>query len=1019
MRKISYLLLIILIIFSISNIVLAADIQEQALVTSITSNSYIISKEKKLISRILPKTTIEAIKQEFNVKNSTVHIWDSNGKEEIKQGYIGTGMQIKFDNHETTYIASIIGDTNGDGEIGQFEVSKAIKHVIGLEKHQLTGVNAVSIDVNGDGVINQKDVSILIKYVVYGKLDIGELTKPSAPIISFVSGEEGENGWYTSNVVLKVTKPENSPIPITDMICSITGTNNQEEQIIRDGENITIELEGIYEINCYSLTQMGVKSTVATRTVKIDKTAPISANLMATLKDGNGAPYQFGTPINQNVYLQTTGGEDNISGIKEVTIEATGATKLPKGTKAPVTIENNGTTNIVVTTKNNAGFTSQKNYTIIIDKVVKDPGTVITKLNDQNGELYEENTWTNQDVYVEVQNGGENITTTYQVEGANTISKTSEPTTLTKEGISTITIINEDDGGNVSKRNITVKIDKQAPQKPVLKVTGKKILEDSSWYTSDVHTKMTAIEKSEYAKIKHIEYQLKEMTYDVTKTDIIQNQETLTITEEGIYELTAWAVDEAGNRSEGTTVEIKLDTTNPVAGTLSMYTNNQDGQVYVNNTWTNQSIYVELVEGTDELSGHSNTVYSVIGAEQRENLKDAITITKEGTYTITVTTTDLSGRSSQRIYTIRIDKQKPEAPTLEVIAGEKVDPRNQWYNSNVTVEVIRGNVDKGGSGMSYTTCQILGSAQIEETVIQDHGTIEIPSDGTYEIIAYNYDAAGNKSEGTIITILLDKTAPQNIQISPTQITGTSFHLQISAEEQLSGIDIYQIYVDGGLYQEIERNEQIVECDVINQLSGLHTISVKIKDIAGNESNAETQVNMGRLQAEDIDYIEFMISNFTQTKDGETVNTGAKYIVSDTSISEASKYIQVVSTESDVIGQVAGKTRLVRKDGQVVEEFEYYPENLLLEIAQYSDGSGSLVEHQAQINVANTILTNEDIEEGTNNNANVNITEKQNSDNIFTVNDKKITGTETYTRFIIRQITWNDEKIPFKITSNVI
>ena len=56
MRKISYLLLIILIVFSISNIVLAADIQEQALVTSITSNSYIISKEKKLISRILPKT---------------------------------------------------------------------------------------------------------------------------------------------------------------------------------------------------------------------------------------------------------------------------------------------------------------------------------------------------------------------------------------------------------------------------------------------------------------------------------------------------------------------------------------------------------------------------------------------------------------------------------------------------------------------------------------------------------------------------------------------------------------------------------------------------------------------------------------------------------------------------------------------------------------------------------------------------------------------------------------------------
>ena len=1018
MRKISYLLLVILIISSISNIVLATSGQRQELVTNITSNSYIVSKENKLISRILPKTTIEAVKQEFNVKSSNVHIWDSNGKSEIKQGYIGTGMQIKFDNHETTYIASIIGDANGDGEIGQFEVSKAIKHVIGLEKHQLTGTNAVSIDVNADGRINQQDVSILIKYVVYGKLDIGELAKPTAPIISFVSGEEGENGWYTSNVVLKVTKPKNSPIPITDMICSITGTRNQEEKIIRDGENITIELEGIYEINCYSLTQIGIKSVVATRTIKIDKTAPISANLMATLKDANGVPYSFGTPINQSVYLQTTQGEDNISGIKEVTIEATGATKLPKGTKTPVIIENNGTTNIVVTTKNNAGFTSQKNYTILIDKVIKEPGTIITKLNDQNGELYEENTWTNQNVYVEVQNGGENITTTYQVEGANTISKTSEPTTLTKEGISTITIINEDDSGNVSKRNVTVKIDKQAPQKPVLKVTGNKILEDSNWYTSDVQTKMSASEKTKNAKIKHIEYQLKEMTYDVTKTGIIQNQETLTIVEEGRYELTAWAVDEAGNRSEGTIVQIKLDTTNPVAGTLNMYTNNQEGQVYVNNTWINQSVYVELIEGTDELSGHANTVYTITGTEQKENLKGPITITKEGIYTITVTTTDLAGRTSQRIYTIRIDKQKPEAPTLKVIAGEKSDPRNEWYNSNVTIEVIRGNVDKGGSGISYTTCEILGSTPIQETVIQDHGTIEIPSDGTYEIIAYNYDAAGNKSEGTTMTIQLDKTAPQNIQISPTQITGTSFHLQVFAEEYHSGIAMYQIYIDGGLYQEIEKSEQTIECDVINQLSGLHTISVKVKDNAGNEGSAEIQVNMGRLQVEDIDYIEFAIGNFTQTKEGNIVNSGAKYIVSDTSISKSSKYIQVVSTESEVIGQVAGNIRLVRKDGQIVEQFEYYPENLLLEIAQYSDGSGSSVEHQAQINVANTILTNEDIEEGTNNNANINITEKQNSDNIFTVNDKKITGTETYTRFIIRQITWNEQKIPFKLTSNV-
>lgn len=1018
MRKISYLLLIILIVSSIGSIVLANEAQEPTKINNITSSSYIVSKENLLISRILPKTTIEAVKKEFNVKNSNIHVFDSSGTQEIHQGYVGTGMQIKFDNHETTYIASVIGDINGDGEISQYEVSKAIKHVIGLKKHQLTGVKAISIDVSGNGTIDQKDVSILIKYVVYGRLEIGELTRPAAPTIGVVSGQKGENGWYTSNVVLKVAKPKSSPIPITNMTVSITGATTQEKTIVGDEETISIEQDGTYEINCYSIAQTGVKSVATTQTIKIDKTAPTSANLIATLKEANGTPYSFGTVSNQNVYLQTAGGEDLASGIKEVTIKATGATILPEGTKTPVVIENNGTTNITVTTKNNAGLTTTKNYTIIVDKVVKDPGTIITKLNDQNGELYEEDTWTNQNVYVEVQNGGENITTSYQVEGANKVSKTSEPTTLTQEGISTITIINEDNVGNVSKGTITVKIDKSAPQKPTLTVTGTKTLEESNWYTSDVHVKMEAIQTTENAKIQHIEYQLANEN-GTNRTGILNDKGTLTIVEEGKYELTAYAVDEAGNKSEGETIQIYLDTTDPVAGTMNLYTNSKEGQIYVNNTWTNQNIYAELVDGTDELSGHANTVYTITGPTQKENSKDPMIMTQQGIYTITVTTTDISGRSAQRVYTVRIDKQKPEAPTLEVISGEKADPRNEWYKGKVILETITGTIDEGGSGISHTTCEITGSAQIAETEINDHGTIEIPEDGIYNVTVYNYDIAGNKSDGTTMTIKLDKTAPQNIQIQATETTGTSFHLQISAEEQNSGIALYQIYVDGGLYQEIERNEQIVNCDVINQHSGLHTVSVKVKDVAGNENNAEIQINMGRLAVEEIDYIEFVVSNFSQMKDGNTVTTGAKYIVSDTSISEAAKYIQVATTESGVVGEVAGTIRLVRKDGQIVDKFEYFPENLLLAVAQYSDGSGTIVQHQANINIANTILSNEHIENGIENNANINITEKQNSDNIFTINEQKILGTETYTRFIIKQITWNDQKIPFKITSNIL
>ena len=1024
MRRVTYLLLIVLIILSAGSMALAtnniaASNSERDAVMSITSETYIVSKENLLISRILPQTTIDNVKKSFNVNSSTVHIYDSNGKQEIKQGYIGTGMQIKFDNHQVTYIASVIGDLDGDGEIKQIEVNKLIKHVVGLEKYQLIGVNAVSADVSGDGKITQKDVSILIKYVVYGKLEIEELTKPTAPVIKFVSGTEGKNGWYTSNVVLKVEQPTNSPIAISKMTCEITGTISKEETTIKNDENITIEEEGIYEIKCYSVTQTGVKSILSAKTIKIDKSAPASAILIANLKNESGENYQFNSISNQSVYIRASGGQDSISDIGEVTIEANGATTLPKGTKTPVLIENNGTTEIIVTTENKAGLTTTKSYTVIIDKIIKDPGTVVTKLNDQSGELYTKDTWTNQNVYVEVQNGGENITTTYKVEGANSVEETANPTILDKEGISTITVINKDEFDNISKSSTIVKIDKQAPQKPILKVSGKKILENSEWYTSDVQIKMTGAKENNGSGMKQIEYQLKETKLGGKKEGILSNNEYLTIVEEGMYELTAWVVDEAGNKSEPEIAQIYLDTTNPVAGTMSLYKNDLNGQVYVNNSWTNQNIYAELVEGTDELSGHSTTTYKISGQMQEENSTKPVTITQEGSYIITVTTTDVSGRTSQRIYHIYIDKQKPEAPNIEVIEGTKENARNEWYKSDVVLEVVQGTVDKGGSGISYTTYEVTGNAQIQETGISDHGTIFVRQDGIYTINVYNYDEAGNKSEGTSITVKTDKTAPKDIKIEPRNITGTSFNVQISGVEETSGIMLYQIYVDGGLYKEIETNQTTVNCDVIDQSSDTHTITVNIKDLAGNIGTETIQVHMGRLEMADIDYIEFAVKNFTQTKDGITVASGADFIISDTSISDATKYIQVGSSDSQTIGEIRGTIRLIRKDGSIVDSFEYYPENLLFEIAQYSDGSGSKWEHQANINMANTVLSNQNIEEGNTNSISVNLTGKQNSDNIFYVNDKKILGTKTYTRLIIKQILLNGQKVPFKITSNIL
>lgn len=89
----------------------------------------------------------------------------------------------------------------------------------------------------------------------------------------------------------------------------------------------------------------------------------------------------------------------------EVTIEAQGANELKAGTKFTDCVGKRGKTKLIVSTENEAGLVTKREYTAIIDKQIKRPGSLTLKLNDANGNEYKSNTWTNQNVYMEVVQG--------------------------------------------------------------------------------------------------------------------------------------------------------------------------------------------------------------------------------------------------------------------------------------------------------------------------------------------------------------------------------------------------------------------------------------------------------------------------------------------------------------------------------------------------------------------------------------------------------------------------------------
>ncbi len=113
-------------------------------------------------------------------------------------------------------------------------------------------------------------------------------TAPTGVALEILSGTEGANGWYTSDVVVKTVG--------TDATSGVACTANQ-----------TLVTEGTFEINGECTNGAGLSTDAAPITVKIDKSAPTATLNLAGTVGGNGW-------YTSNV-TATTIGEDDVSGI--------------------------------------------------------------------------------------------------------------------------------------------------------------------------------------------------------------------------------------------------------------------------------------------------------------------------------------------------------------------------------------------------------------------------------------------------------------------------------------------------------------------------------------------------------------------------------------------------------------------------------------------------------------------------------------------------------------------------------
>ena len=498
-----------------------------------------------------------------------------------------------------------------------------------------------------------------------------------------IDGTLGENGWYVSDVKLSVRDVEGvtSTLNITEITRDTSGT----EIIMTSKNNKT----GAVKVTNY--------------TVKVDKTKPTVGELVINGTKGNNGWYK------SDVVFSVVNGNDTLSGHADTISSIASITKDTKGTK------------VIVTTKDKAGNTSTKEYTVKVDKTAPTAGTLTINGEKGSGD------WYLSDVTFTINDGSD--ATSGHAKTTSTHTSVIGETTGTKVVVTTI-----DNAGNTSTREYNIKIDKNKPTEGTLVIDG--TLGENGWYVSDVKLSVKDIEGVTST------LNITEITSDTSGQEVVMTTKN---NKTGAVKVTKYT--------------IKVDKTKPTVGELAI--NGTKG----NNGWYTSDVTFSVKNGSDSTSGHATTTSSITSI-----IKDT-----KGTKVI-VTTKDKAGNTSTKEYIVKVDKTAPTAGTL-TISGTKGS--GDWYLSDVTLTVNNGSDSTSGHAKTTSThTSVSGNTSGTKVVVTT-----VDNAGNTSTREYNIKIDKNKpTEGTLV---IDGTLGENgwyvsnVNLSVKDIEGVTSTLNIN------------------------------------------------------------------------------------------------------------------------------------------------------------------------------------------------------------------------------------------------
>lgn len=198
-----------------------------------------------------------------------------------------------------------------------------------------------------------------------------------------------------------------------------------------------------------------------------------------------------------------------------------------------------------------------------------------------------------------------------------------------------------------------------------------------------------------------------------------------------------------------------------------------------------------------------------------------------GAKTAKLAVRDTGGLESTTTKTLTV----AEAPPVTTVTLGGTIGENNWYVTSVTLNL---SATDDVSGVNETKYRLNGGAWHNYA-----GNFALSNDGTMLVEYYSTDFDGFAETVKSVTIKIDKTDPTLTIDQTFGFEATVDHVIISwtGSDATSGIDRFEVRIDGGTFTSVDK---AISHNFTGLADGMHNVTVKAIDAAGNEVNQTIQ-----------------------------------------------------------------------------------------------------------------------------------------------------------------------------------